>query len=167
MSIYLSLARHCPALSETKHRNRAQPQERLLHPTAESISSLASLLNQQIGYSTQSELLLALSAHNLNETSLVALLDVPDRAAPAAGKDAPAAQLPLLVTQENIDTAVKTLRDAAQEVQLYASVLWSPLDPKGGEEAEALAKYAPQTSANDDEVGPLSPSFDALHQGSS
>ena len=120
-------------------------QERLLHPTPDSTASLASLLNEAVGRNgAQGEVLLALSAHNLHEKSVAALLDHPDR-----GTRPP--PLPLVV-QSDIDTALKSIKEAAAEVSLHASILWNPLDARIKDEETAIAKYAPVTSTNDDEV---------------
>lgn len=123
----------------------ADLQERLLNPTPDSTSSLASLLNESIGRNgAQGEVLLALSAHNLHERSVAAMLDHPDRTAKPPS-------LPL-VTQSDIESALKSVKDAAAEISLHASILWNPLDARSQGEEAAIAKYAPLTSANDDEV---------------
>ena len=114
-------------------------------PTPDSTSSIASLLNEAVGrHGAQGEVLLALSAHNLHERSVAALLDHPDR-------NSKPPSLPL-VAQTDIDTALKTIKEAASEVSLHASILWNPLDAKVRDEETAIGKYASTTSANDDEV---------------
>lgn len=116
-------------------------QDKLLNPTSESTSSLASLFNSQID-NANGELLLCLSAHNLNESSVAALLDPPDHTVIPPS-------LPL-VTQSDIDKAFSTLKEAAAEVSLHASILWNPLDQASDE--AAISKYSPQFTANDEDT---------------
>ena len=122
-------------------------QERLLNPSDASTSSLASLLNDQIEHA-QGELLLAISSHNLNERSFASLFDDPDRSSSPSVK---ASALPL-VTQENIQKACKSIKNAATEVSLHASILWNPMDERNALEDSAMSKYAIESSANDEEA---------------
>jgi GTPase SAR1 family protein len=119
-------------------------QDKLLKPTAESTSSIASLLNSQIDNSS-GELLLCLSAHNLHERSIGALLEQPDHTT----SNSPS--LPL-VSQSDIDTALHTLQEAASEVSLHASLLWNPLDQAYAAEQVAIANYSPQFTVNDEDT---------------
>lgn len=117
----------------------------MLHPTESSTTSLASLLNSQIDH-THGELLLCLSSHNLNEKSLASLLEARDSASPAA-----ASSLPLL-SQIDVETAYRSIKDACAEVQLHASILWNPFDQTIAHEEAGLGKYAPVASQNDEET---------------
>lgn len=72
------------------------------------------------------------------------MLDHPDR-------NTKPPSLPL-VTQGDIDIALKSIKEAATEVSLHASILWNPLDGTAQTEEAAVRKYAPVTSVNDDEV---------------
>lgn len=114
-----------------------------MKPTPESTSSLASLLNSQID-NANGELLLCLSAHNLAERSVAALLDPPDHTSTPPA-------LPL-VSQSDIDKAFNTLKEAASEVSLQASVLWNPLDQAYAGEEAALKKYSPEFTMNDEDT---------------
>lgn len=120
-------------------------QERLLHPNESSTSSLASLLHGQIEHA-RGELLLCLSSHNLNERSLASLLDTRDAASPTAHTSLP------LLAQADVDQAFQSIKAACSEVSLYASILWNPFDTHNIAEEESMAKYAPATSANDDDT---------------
>lgn len=126
-----------------------QLQQRLLEPSEASTSSLASLLNDQIDHA-QGELLLCISSHNLNERSLVSLFDLPDRSSSPTRAE-PGPSLPL-VTSEDIQKAFKSIREAANEVSLFTSILWNPLEENNTLEEDALGRYAPETSTNDDDT---------------
>lgn len=112
---------------------------------------MASLLNRHIELS-QGEVLLALSAHNLNEKSLASLFEAPDRSATTAGTPSSSSSALPLVTKQDTLTALNSIKEAAAEVSLHASILWNPLDEMNESEETALKKYAPETSANDEET---------------
>ena len=116
-------------------------QERLLHPTEASTSSLASLLNDQIEHA-QGELLLCLSFQNLNERSLASLFDIPERSLSASAPTAP------LVISQDVQKVFDSLKEAALEVSLHASILWNPMTA----DESAINNYAPETSTNDEET---------------
>lgn len=96
-------------------------------------------------------MLLCLSSHNLGERSLASILEGPDRAnATTTASDTPT---PLAhLTDKDARTAFDSIKAAASEVSLYASILSSPFDEINRAEAAAMAKYAPETSMNEDDV---------------
>lgn len=143
----------------TRDRHCRVLQERLLKPTPDFTSSLASLLHRQIDHS-QGEILLCLSAHNLNDRSLASIFDTPDPTLSSSSSKAatPASpETPLLVNDDDVQTAFRSVKEACSEVSLHACILWNPLSAINGEdglstEEKAISRYAPETSANDDET---------------
>ncbi|BGP02407.1 hypothetical protein RTBOTA2_003883 [Rhodotorula toruloides] len=119
--------------------------DRLTNPNEDDVAAIATLLDRTLSR-RHGELILQIGSHSLDETTVAALLELPD------SKTVPPADTAVL-TPAQIDAILSTLRSAVSIISSDVSILHNPYDESGKPRTDESAQLTPTPSAiNDDET---------------